>query len=200
VSNQPKAKSRKPTPVPQALPEWFIPDWDGSAVGLTVADITTNSFGRPEFSIPADVPDTVLVSGHIKQYHRILILPLEVVMDATLGSYEQFVGYDEDCEDVLIKMDSLRYHTFQRSGCVCVKCGLKGQYFAVERSINRFMQRTTKRFHLNLWGVDSNGVERLFTKDHVIPKSKGGLDVVENLQTMCTVCNLEKGASYSPTL
>lgn len=31
------------------------------------------------------------------------------------------------------------------------------------------------------------------TKDHITPKSKGGLDKIENMQTMCIVCNQEKG-------
>jgi 5-methylcytosine-specific restriction endonuclease McrA len=32
------------------------------------------------------------------------------------------------------------------------------------------------------------------TKDHIFPKSKGGKDVIENMQTMCTICNKNKGS------
>lgn len=32
------------------------------------------------------------------------------------------------------------------------------------------------------------------TKDHIVPKSKGGPDKIENYQTMCTECNCIKGS------
>lgn len=31
------------------------------------------------------------------------------------------------------------------------------------------------------------------TVDHIIPKSKGGLDVIENMTLSCLKCNKEKG-------
>lgn len=87
----------------------------------------------------------------------------------------------------IIKGNSQRYQTFFTKGCNCVKCGIEGKYFAKEKRVK------DKSYHLNLYGVDDNGQEVLITKDHIIPKSKGGKDELENYQTMCVRCNKEKG-------
>jgi 5-methylcytosine-specific restriction endonuclease McrA len=31
------------------------------------------------------------------------------------------------------------------------------------------------------------------TKDHIVPKSKGGKDMLSNTQTICVICNTKKG-------
>lgn len=95
-----------------------------------------------------------------------------------------------------VKTDSLRYHTFNRS-LECVKCGIKGRFLALERCLSDEGGNEGKKegqgFHLNLYGLDDMGREVLMTKDHIIPKSKGGPDRLTNMQTMCTHCNAEKG-------
>jgi len=85
-----------------------------------------------------------------------------------------------------VKMFSLRYHTFKKS-LSCVSCGLKGKFFALER----YMRRVPwdNRFHFNLYAIISNGEEVLMTKDHINPKSLGGKEHIDNMQTMCKVCN-----------
>ena len=74
---------------------------------------------------------------------------------------------------------------------VCVHCGLRASYFALERHDNS----NEISPHLNLYGIDAEGNEVLFTKDHIIPVSKGGKDVLSNLQVLCIVCNMRKGDS-----
>jgi hypothetical protein len=86
---------------------------------------------------------------------------------------------------------SLRYQVFRQSH-VCVRCGLPGAYFALEKSIH---EENARKWHLNLYGIGPDGREILFTKDHIIPVSKGGPDTLKNLQTMCEICNGEKGSS-----
>ena len=88
-----------------------------------------------------------------------------------------------------VRMDSLRYHVFKEKGIVCVNCGLHATYFALERSVSQ----DTKFYHFNLYGITVDEEEVLFTKDHIIPKSLGGKDHLDNLQTMCSTCNWLKG-------
>lgn len=86
-----------------------------------------------------------------------------------------------------VKMRSGRYACFKFRGIKCVACGIEGKYFWLERD------RSVDRFHFNLYAVDENGVEVLMTKDHIVPKSKGGRDCAANYQTMCIRCNEKKG-------
>ena len=85
----------------------------------------------------------------------------------------------------LIKMNSQRYHLFKHKGCKC-KCGLIGSFFAKEK------HESSEIWHFNLYGYDSSGNEVLMTKDHIIPKSKGGSNHISNYEPMCTICNEEK--------
>lgn len=89
--------------------------------------------------------------------------------------------------DVKVKMNSLRLHTFKEKGCECVECGRVGTHFRLQTSNLR------DSFHFGLWSED--GIQ--MTKDHIIPKSRGGLDSLKNMQTMCEDCNSKKGNSYT---
>lgn len=89
-------------------------------------------------------------------------------------------GYD-------VYTTSLRYKTFIEKGYKCVCCGRIGSYYALEKSHGSNL----KRAHFNLYADD----DVLMTKDHIWPKSKGGMDCIENMQTMCTICNKDKGNS-----
>ena len=46
--------------------------------------------------------------------------------------------------------------------------------------------------HINLYGRNQHGHEVMLTADHIIPKSNGGLGVLENFQLLCVKCNLMK--------
>lgn len=94
------------------------------------------------------------------------------------------VNFDGD----IINMGSLRYQTFAEKGVKCAYCGVEGRYFAKEKHPNS----NSVSYHFNLYAIDDNGDEILMTKDHILPKSKGGLDNIDNMQTMCTLCNQQK--------
>jgi len=97
----------------------------------------------------------------------------------------------------LVKMFSLRLRTFLIHGTVCVNCGLCGQYFALERHLpaSHYLNDNIVNYHFNLYGKHESGEEILFTKDHIIPRSKRGPDSIKNMQTMCITCNHNKGDS-----
>ena len=88
----------------------------------------------------------------------------------------------------LLRMNSQRYKNFKQNGTVCTKCGLIGQYFYMERCPH------DKNYHFNLYGINAEGKEIMLTKDHIIPKSKGGMNVLNNYQCLCEHCNSNKGS------
>lgn len=85
------------------------------------------------------------------------------------------------------KLDSQRYVVFRQS-TECVVCGLKATYFRLDTYPEH---KTT--CHFNLY-ADVEGQPTLFTKDHIVPKSKGGQDFISNYQVMCLPCNGLKGS------
>lgn len=86
-----------------------------------------------------------------------------------------------------VKMNSMRYQLFKTKGITCVECGIEGKYFALERA------KGASRYHFNLYGFNKDGFEVMLTKDHIVPKSKGGKGHLGNFQTMCASCNAKKG-------
>ena len=88
---------------------------------------------------------------------------------------------------------SARYQNFRRS-LRCIECGLLGLYFARERS----KYQDTTKYHYNLYGIGPDGKEVMLTKDHIIPKSHGGSNASDNMQTMCKPCNERKGNLLVP--
>jgi 5-methylcytosine-specific restriction endonuclease McrA len=102
----------------------------------------------------------------------------------------------------MIAMDSARYRLFQKN-CACVACGVIGYYYAMERSAKlikrerRFVS-TDGLWHFNLYGRRPDGAEVLMTKDHILPRAKGGLDHDANFQTMCSPCNHTKADRIVP--
>jgi hypothetical protein len=115
-----------------------------------------------------------------------------------------------------VKAGGVRLECFKRNP-VCVRCKVIGKVFKLQRheyrgpklGMNCFVEncpwcsldgytaqrRKTHQYvvpHLNLFAVDRAGGMILMTKDHIYPKSKGGSDEIENMQTMCYRCNQYK--------
>ncbi len=101
-------------------------------------------------------------------------------------NYQEF-----DLDGDKIKPSS-RYALFKDKGIKCIKCGISGSFIAKECNLNLYLKGINS-FHLNLYAITRNGDEVLMTKDHIIPKSKGGENSLSNYQVMCQKCNLRKG-------
>lgn len=71
-------------------------------------------------------------------------------------------------------------------GLSCVKCGIEINRFIVQQHIKEY-ESGNARAHLAPYHDT-----RLFTKDHIVPKSKGGIDSKKNYQLMCCKCNGKK--------
>ena len=87
-----------------------------------------------------------------------------------------------------VRVKGVRMLSFLRNGITCVSCGVKGVFFAKEKT-----SKADRSFHLNLYGIKENGKEVLMTRDHIYPRSLGGSEDITNMQTMCQCCNSRKG-------
>ena len=64
-----------------------------------------------------------------------------------------------------------------RDGVTCVCCGIKGTQFSNK---------------LNMPGYHLIAGDTFITKDHIIPRAKGGTNTMDNYQLMCFICNQAK--------
>ena len=87
-----------------------------------------------------------------------------------------------------VKMASHRYQIFAKS-TVCACCGLVGSKMILD--ISHYDFNRNARPHFNLYAVWDNCFV-LMTKDHIVPRSKGGKNDISNYQTMCCLCNSAK--------
>lgn len=70
----------------------------------------------------------------------------------------------------------------------CSICGCKASHF-------RIVSENKKEFFLHLYGFKKDNektIYTLFNRDHIIPVSKFGENIKENIQCTCECCNSEK--------
>lgn len=76
-----------------------------------------------------------------------------------------------------------RLRVFHTHGTHCAMAGCQKEGVYLIKAKN-----TDGGFHVDLYTKDFE----LMTIDHIIPKSKGGTNTIENLQPMCHTCNTKK--------
>lgn len=91
----------------------------------------------------------------------------------------------DDGKSFSVKINSKRLRLFKKNPC-CVCCGIEGTIIALER-------QGAETPHLNMYAANESDQLILMTKDHILPSSREGSNALDNLQTMCSVCNGLKG-------
>lgn len=151
--------------------------------------VSNYDFSSPQVRVFNTDPQ-YLAEKHTKEYERKEVYSIEQIQQATK---EVLFNPEEEADIILdgdiVRGNSQRYQLFFTKGVKCSCCGIEGKFFRKERSI----KMNTKRYHLNLYAINNDGIEILMTKDHIVPASKGGDNKLHNYQTMCEVCNKKKG-------
>ena len=115
------------------------------------------------------------------------------------GFGEPRACHDVDFDGDPINLCTARMKLFVNHGTKCVGCGLRGVFFAKEKHIEH-ADNLQVCWRLNLYGFDQEGKEVLMTRDHIIPKSLGGVQHASNFQVMCFNCNAKKGNKVDESL
>jgi len=84
------------------------------------------------------------------------------------------------------------FQTFKGKSITCWCCGCKADRWIADRGRKHMGDPV-----LNLYGM-RDGFLVLMNRDHIIPKSLGGVDDIANLRPACEVCNGGRGNVMAP--
>lgn len=119
-----------------------------------------------------------------------MIIFAEYSLEEIFSAVETSARYGFTDDGKRFKITSARINLFHNKGVDCVTCGITGVVFRLET------HDATINPHLNLYAQDEEGEMVLMTKDHIMPKSKGGANELDNYQPMCTFCNSKKADKF----
>lgn len=93
-------------------------------------------------------------------------------------------------DGVVVRVTGQTLMTFAEKGYTCCECGLQGAYFALERHPGA--KGKSAGWFFNLYAINEEGEEIFMNKDHIIPRSRGGKNSIDNYNPMCVICNGKK--------
>ena len=124
----------------------------------------------------------------MKKYGSVRVVSREHSWD--IADHNKILGGDLfSFGSIIINLNEDRLACFRKSGFVCAACKRSGRFIALEY----VESKSYSGYSLNVYSDDG----AYFTKDHIIPKSLGGKDSLDNYQTMCWKCNANKGSKIS---
>lgn len=144
--------------------------------------------GNLEFSFDESVlTDELFLANENEKKHL-----MQVNFKEVIACTEENRLYKVGDTEYRVNMQSGRLNCFRRMR-KCVSCGMECKLAFLDKCENDVNP------HVNIYGI-FNGESHytvLMTKDHIIPKSKGGPDHDSNYQTMCSLCNRDKGSKLT---
>ena len=104
-------------------------------------------------------------------------LPLVYIRDALKNRHTKYIEFDG--YKILTGYDN--YNVLIKYDFKCAKCSKEAVYCNLEYNDRH-------KYHFNAY--TENG--EMMTKDHIYPRSKGGLNSLRNYQLLCYSCNQKK--------
>lgn len=104
-------------------------------------------------------------------------LPLVYIREIFKNSYIDYIVFN----GYKIHTTYENYHVLVKYDFKCAICGKEAIYCNLEYN-------NKNQYHFNAYTEEGE----LMTKDHIYPKSKGGLNSLKNYQLLCNSCNQKK--------
>lgn len=125
--------------------------------------------------------ETVRLNGENNHYgaYHLAYYPIPLIFKS-IGNGPKYFG------DFKVKFGSKRYKVFKQKGLSCISCRATAVIACIDHHLTEHIA------HFNFYGFYDNGEVFLLTMDHIVPKSKGGKNNINNLQPMCRKCNEQK--------
>jgi len=105
-------------------------------------------------------------------------------MEIVLPNHKYIFQREFPIEDLEYYTKHHRLKLYIKKGFICENCGV-----VCDRLIQGKPQKC-QAYHTDLYNKD---LTRMLTVGHIIPKSKGGKWVLDNLRPLCHVCNTKEG-------